>query len=137
MKTLVTGATGLVGRHLVRSLQQRGDIVRALVLPAVDTSLLDKRGVTIFRGDIREPDTLPVPLRSVDTVFHLAAMQGLWLPNEEYYKVNVAGTENICRAAMEAGARRIVHVSSWTIYGMAHDRPLTEDATPAPWNDPY
>ena len=137
METLVTGATGLVGWRLVKSLQQRGDIVRALVLPAEDASWLEKRGVTIYRGDIREPDTLSVPLRSVDTVFHLAAMQGVWLPNEEYYKVNVVGTENICRAAMEADVRRIVHVSSWTIYGMAHGRPLTEDVTPAPWNDPY
>jgi nucleoside-diphosphate-sugar epimerase len=137
METMITGGTGLVGRHLVMALQQRGDIVRALVLPTEDASWLEERGVVIYRGDIRDPDTLTVPMRNVDTVFHLAAMQGVWLPIEEYYKVNVTGTENVCRAAMAAGVRRIVHVSSWTIYGMAQGRPLTEDVPPAPWHDPY
>src|SRR5258708_25303206 len=137
MEAMITGGTGLVGHHLVMALQQRGDSVRALVLPTEDVSWLEECGVGIYRGDIRGPDTLTVPMRSVDTVFHLAAMQGVWLPIEEYYKVNVTGTENVCRVAMAAGARRIVHVSSWTIYGMAHGRPLTEDIAPAPWHDPY
>lgn len=137
METLITGGTGLVGHHLITALQQRGDIVRALVLPTEDTSWLKERGVTIYPGDIRDPDTLTAPMRGVDTVFHLAAMQGVWLPIEEYYKVNVTGTENVGRAALAAGVRRIVHVSSWTIYAMARGRPLTEDVPPAPWNDPY
>ncbi len=137
METLITGGTGLVGRQLVTALQQRGDTVRALVLPTEDASWLEKRGVAIYRGDICDPDTLTIPMRTVDTVFHMAAMQGVWLPIKEYYKVNVTGTENVCRAAMAAGARRIVHVSSWTIYGMERGRPLTEDAPPAPRQDPY
>src|SRR5205809_4528336 len=137
METLITGGTGLVGHQLVTALQQRGDTIRALVLPTEDASWLEERGVAVYRGDIRDPETLTAPMRSVDTVFHMAAMQGVWLPIEEYYKVNVTGTENVCRAAMVAGARRIVHVSSWTIYGMARGRALTEDASPAPRNDPY
>jgi 2-alkyl-3-oxoalkanoate reductase len=137
VETLITGGTGLVGHHLVTALQQRGDIVRALVLPTEDARWLEERGVAIYRGNIRNPDTLTVPMRRADTVFHLAAMQGVWLPIEEYYQVNVIGTENVCRAAMAAGVRRIVHVSSWTIYGMASGWPLTEDVPPAPRNDPY
>ena len=137
MKTLITGGTGLVGHHLVTELQRRGDTVSALVLPSENTSWLEERGVTVYRGDIREPDTLTAPMRNVDTVFHLAAMQGLWVPIEKYAAVNVAGTENVCRAALKAGVRRVVHVSSWTIYGMERGWPLTEDVAPAPRNDPY
>ncbi len=137
METLITGGTGLVGHHLITALQKRGDIVRALVLPVEKTTWLEERGVKVYRGDIREPDTLSAAMRGVDTVFHLAAMQGVWLPMKEYYQVNVTGTENVCRAAMSAGVRRIVHVSSWTIYGMARGWPLTEDVPPAPRNDPY
>ena len=137
METLITGGTGLVGHHLITALQKRGDIVRALVLPVEKTTWLEERGVRVYRGDIREPDTLSAAMRGVDTVFHLAAMQGVWLPMKEYYQVNVTGTENVCRAAMSAGVRRIVHVSSWTIYGMARGWPLTEDVHPAPRNDPY
>ncbi len=137
METLITGGTGLVGHHLITALQQRGDTVRVLVLPSEDTHKLEERGVTVYRGNICEPDTLLAPMRGVNTVFHLAAMQGLWVPIEEYYKVNVTGTENVCRAALKADVRRIVHVSSWTIYGMDRGWPLTEDASPTPRNDPY
>ncbi|GAC1425034.1 MAG: SDR family NAD(P)-dependent oxidoreductase [Ktedonobacteraceae bacterium] len=137
VEILITGGTGLVGHHLITELQQRGDTVRALVLPSEDTRKLEERGVTVYRGDIREPDTLIEPMRGVDTVFHLAAMQGLWVPIEEYAKVNVTGTENVCRAVLKTGVRRIVHVSSWTIYGMERGWPLTEDVPPAPRNDPY
>jgi nucleoside-diphosphate-sugar epimerase len=137
VETLITGGTGLVGHHLVAALQQRGDNVRALVLPSEDTNWLEERGVAVYRGNICEPDTLKAPMRGVDTVFHLAAMQGLWVPMEEYYKVNVTGTENVCRAALQADVRRIVHVSSWTIYGMGRGWTLGEEVAPEPRNDPY
>ncbi len=137
METLITGGTGLVGHHLITELQRRGDKVSALVLPSENTSWLEERGVTVYRGDIREPATLTAPMRNVDTVFHLAAMQGVWLSTEKYTAVNVTGTENVCRAALKAGVRRVVHVSSWTIYGMERGWPLTEDVAPAPRNDPY
>jgi nucleoside-diphosphate-sugar epimerase len=137
MKTMITGGTGLVGRHLITSLQQRGDTIAALALPTEDVSWLEEHGVAVHRGDIRDPDALTSLMRDVDTVFHLAALQGVWLPIEEYYKVNVTGTENVCRAVIASGARRLVHVSSWTIYGMAHGRPLDEDMPAAPRRDPY
>ena len=137
METLITGGTGLVGHHLITQLQQRGDTVRVLVLPNENAQKLEDRGVTVYRGNICEPETLVAPMRGVDTVFHLAAMQGLWVAIEQYHKVNVTGTENVCRAALKAGVRRIVHVSSWTIYGMDRGWPVTEDAPPAPRNDPY
>jgi nucleoside-diphosphate-sugar epimerase len=137
LETLITGGTGLVGHHLVTALQQRGDTIRALVLPNEDVSWLEERGVVVYRGDVRDPDSLVAPTQGVDTVFHMAAMQGVWLPIKEYYAVNVTGTENICRACLKAGVRKVVHVSSWTIYGMSRGRTLTEQDPPAPWNDPY
>ncbi|HEY0756620.1 MAG TPA: NAD-dependent epimerase/dehydratase family protein [Ktedonobacteraceae bacterium] len=137
METLITGGTGLVGHHLVAALQQRGDTIRALVLPNEDASWLEERGVAIYRGDVCDSASLIAPSKGVDTVFHMAAMQGVWLPIEKYYAVNVTGTENVCRAALAAGVRRIVHVSSWTIYGMSRGHILTEKDPPAPWKDPY
>jgi nucleoside-diphosphate-sugar epimerase len=137
LETLVTGGTGLTGRHLIAALQERGDTVRLLAMPGDDTLSLERCGVVVHRGDIRDPKTLTAPMRGIDTVFHLAAMQGQWLPMEEYYAVNVRGTENVCRAALACGARRVVHVSSWTIYGMAHGRPVDESFPSAPWRDPY
>jgi nucleoside-diphosphate-sugar epimerase len=63
----------------------------------------------------------------VDGLFHLAAMIGVWRPMEDYYAVNVTGTENVCRAALAEGVGRFVHVSSWTIYGMGLGEPVLED----------
>jgi nucleoside-diphosphate-sugar epimerase len=137
VETFITGSTGLVGHHLITALQGRGGRVRALVLPSEDASWLEERGVEVFLGDVTQPETLAEPVRGADVVFHLAALQGLWLPATEYYKVNVIGTENVCRAAMASTVRRVVHVSSWTIYGMARGRAVTEDMPPAPWDDPY
>src|SRR5512146_653974 len=106
MEVLITGASGLLGHHLITALQERGDHVRALVLPREDASRLEARGVRIFRGDTRQPDTLTDPCAGVDTMFHLAGMMGLWLPMEAYRAVNVGGTGDICRAARRAAVRR-------------------------------
>ncbi len=137
MEVLITGASGLLGHHLISALQERGDHVRALVLPSEDASKLEARGVRIFRGDIRQPDTLTAPCTDVDTIFHLAGMMGLWLPISAYHAVNVDGTEHVCRAALRAGVRRLVHVSSWTVYGMELGRAASEDFPLNPFQEPY
>jgi nucleoside-diphosphate-sugar epimerase len=137
MVTLITGGNGHLGRLLVQALQARGDTVRVLALPAEDIGWLEARGVEVHRGDIRDSETLVAPMRGVEAVFHLAAMIGVWRPMEEYYAVNVTGTENVCRAALAEGVHRLVHVSSWTIYGMGLDGPVSEEQPPRPLKEPH
>jgi nucleoside-diphosphate-sugar epimerase len=137
MDVLITGGNGLLGRHLVAALQDRGDSVRVLVLPAEDTRWLDQRGVAVHRGDIRRPATLAAPMSGVRAVLHLAGMMGVWRPMENYHAVNVTGTENVCRAALAEGVARVVHVSSWTVYGMDLGQPVREDFLLRPFQEPY
>lgn len=137
MVTLITGGNGHLGRFLVQALQERGDTIRVLALPPEDTRWLEARGVEIHRGDIRHSETLVEPMRGVEAVFHLAAMIGVWRPMADYYTVNVTGTENVCRAALAEGVRRLVHVSSWTIYGMGVGKPVSEDQPPRPLKEPH
>jgi len=137
MEVLITGGTGLLGQHLIPTLQARGDTVRALVLPNEDTTWLSTRNVTSYRGDVRQPETLVDPMCGVDTVIHMAGMMGVWRPMRDYHAVNVTGTENICRAALKAGVRRLVHVSSWTVYGMTLGTPAREDFPLKPFREPY
>jgi nucleoside-diphosphate-sugar epimerase len=134
---LVTGGNGFVGRHLVSALRKRGDSVRVLALPGEDADALAASGVVVFRGDIRRPETLVTPMRGVDSVLHLAAMMDVWRPFEDYHAVNVTGTENVCRAALAAGVRRLVHMSSSSVYGMALGRPADERFELRPFRDPY
>ena len=136
MDILITGGNGLLGCHLVEELQERGDSVRVLVLPEEDASRLAQRGVEVHRGDIRRPETLTPPMSGVDAVMHLAGMMGVWRPIGDYEAVNVTGTENVCWAALAQGAR-VIHVSSWTVYGMALGRPAREDFPLRPFPEPY
>ncbi len=137
MEILVTGGNGFLGRNLISALQERGDRVRILALPTEDTSWLEERNVKVFRGDIRSQEDLIAPMRGVEGVFHLAAMIGAWRAIEEYYAVNVTGTENVCRAALKAGVRRIIHISSAMVYDMASGRAATEDDFLKPLDEPY
>jgi nucleoside-diphosphate-sugar epimerase len=137
MDILITGGNGLLGRHLVAALQARGVSVGVLALPAEDTRWLDQHSVAVYRGDVREPETLAAPMSGVRAVFHLAGMMGVWRPMTDYQAVNVTGTENVCRAALAAGVGRLVHVSSWTVYGMDLGQPAREDFLLRPFAEPY
>ena len=118
-------------------LQSLGGDVRVLAIAEEDTSWLQERNVEVFRGDVRDPKTLLEPIRGVDTVFHLAGLMGVWRPMADYRAVNVQGTVNVALAALGAGVRRMVHVSSWTVYGMGLRSPAREDAPLRPFAEPY
>jgi nucleoside-diphosphate-sugar epimerase len=127
MEILITGGNGVLGRHLVSALQDRGDTIRVLAMPFEDTSWLEHRGVAVHRGDICQPETLAKPMTGVHAVFHLAGMMGHWRQLAEYHAVNVIGTENVCRAALAERVHRVVHVSSWAVYGMGLGEVVRED----------
>jgi nucleoside-diphosphate-sugar epimerase len=137
MDVLITGGNGLLGHHLVEALQARGDQAQVLTLPGEDTSWLEERNVTVHRGDLRDAAPLSGVFDRAEGVLHLAAMMGVWRPLADYRAVNVTGTRNVCRAALEAGTRRLVHVSSWTVYGMNLGRAASESDPVAPFPEPY
>jgi nucleoside-diphosphate-sugar epimerase len=136
MEVLITGGNGLLGRHLVSALRERGDSVRVLALPGEDASALEALGIPIHRGDVRDPQSLTASMSGVYAVLNLAGMMGVWRPLADYQAVNVAGTENVCRAALAEGAR-LVHVSSWTVYGMDLGEPADERFPLKPFHEPY
>ena len=108
MRVLITGATGLLGGHMIKELQQRGEGIRALVLSVENADRLRAQGVEVVRGDITEASTLGAAVKDVELVFHLAAMMGVWRPLSDYRLVNVTGSENLYKAAQKAGVRRYV-----------------------------
>ena len=134
---LITGGNGFVGRHLIEALQARDQAVRVLALPGEDTRGLEQLEVVVYRGDVRDPETLREPMAGVDAVVHLAAMMDVWRSLDEYRAVNVVGTEHVCRAALAAGVDRIVHMSSSSVYGMGLGGIVDEGFPLAPFPDPY
>lgn len=130
--TLVTGATGFVGSRLVALLARSGGEVRALARPSSDTRALEGLPVAIVRGDLRDPASLRDACHGVQRVFHVAADYRLWAPDPQViYDSNVAGTENLLRAAAAARVERVVYTS--TVATIAVDRPggLATEATEA------
>ena len=110
---LVTGATGFIGSNLVRLLLEHGVTVRALIEPGVGTQNLNGLDVEMVEGDLRDPAALARAVEGRDTVYHLGAIFDYWLPEPiEMFRVNVEGTVNMMRAALDAGVKRVMHCSS-------------------------
>ena len=113
---LVTGATGLVGHHVVQRLRRDGWHVRAFVRDAARAGALSRAGVELATGDTLEPSGFARAARGCDVVFHTAAAvtpRGGW---EAFSRPNIDGTRNAIAAAARAEAR-LVHVSSVAVYG--------------------
>src|SRR5436309_83515 len=137
MKVLITGATGLLGGHLIRELQARDEQIRALVLPVENAEKLEAQGVEVVRGDITDASSLGPAVKDVDLIFHLAGMMAVWRPMADYRLVNVTGSENLYKAAQAAGVRRFIHTTSHTVYGLGHGRFMVEQDPLRPDPDPY
>ncbi len=125
--TLVTGAAGFMGRHLVELLVKKGAQVRATSRPRSDISFFDHLGVKYVPADLTKPETLP-PLfeGGVERIFHLGAICNFSTPYEELYPTNVEGVERITGLALRHGVKRFIHVASTSIYGTYKGIPFTE-----------
>lgn len=117
MKLLVTGANGFLGNYVVTEALRRGHTVRALVRPATDVTKFEwsaNSRVEIVRADLRNREQLAEALRDVDGVVHLAAAKSGDFATQ--YESTFVATENLLSAMTEAGVKRLVAVSSFSVY---------------------
>jgi len=135
---LVTGATGHIGNVLVRKLLERGEQVRALILPGEDTASLEGVKVEKVEGDVLGFSSLWDAFSGVKGVFHLAGIISI-MPGEIpiVRKVNVEGTINVLRAAMQAGVERLVYTSSIHALARIPHGEVVDEQTPFDPHNPY
>src|ERR1051326_8472658 len=122
---LVTGATGYIGRHLVKRLVQNGERPRCLVRDVKRAAqILPADGDEFAQGDTTQAGTLTAALQGVDTVIHAAFMTAdrKQSSGNHYYETNVRGTANLVQAARAAGVTRIIEISG---LGTHPDKPGT------------
>ncbi len=134
---LVTGATGHVGNVLVRNLLERGEKVRALILPGESRESIIGLNIEAFEGDILNLDAVFQSMRGVKGIFHLAGVISI-MPGANPFvrKVNVDGTKNILRAAMENGIKKLVYTSSiHAIQRVEHG--VIDERVPYDMENPY
>ena len=139
MNFLITGAAGFLGSALANRLAREGHQVRGLDdLSTGDPQALSP-DVLFTRGDVNDRPKLWTLLQEVDCVYHLAARVSVpesVLYPREYNAVNVGGTVSLMEAMRDVGVRRVVYISSGTVYGDQNEQPLKETATPNP-RSPY
>ncbi len=128
---LVTGATGLVGRHFARRAADAGYEVQAMVRADSDRSALDGIPVRFVEGDLAKPDTLPRALEEADYVVHAAAHVGDWGPPEKYRAINVVALEHMLYAVERHGRlKRWIQISSLGVYPARHHYGTDESLPP-------
>ncbi|MCL4274651.1 MAG: SDR family oxidoreductase [Anaerolineales bacterium] len=133
---LVTGATGHVGNVLVRKLLERGEAVRALILPGESREPISGLRVEAVEGDVLNVDALFKSMQGVRGVFHLAGVISIMPgPNPEVRKVNVDGTKNVLRAAAEHGIK-MIYTSSIHAIQRVEDGIINENL-PYDMHNPY
>jgi dihydroflavonol-4-reductase len=117
--TLVTGATGFIGGHVVRRLIERGDEVVVLVRPTSELASLNGLDVRTVGGDVRDRPAVRRALRGVDRVFHLAGTTNLRLSRPAILALNVEGTRIVLEESLRARVERVVYTSSVAAIGPA------------------
>lgn len=127
-KAFVTGAAGFLGLNLIQRLQEEDWEITALHLPGENTKYLSRFKVDMVAGNILDLSSLGNAMpRDLDAVFHLAGDISMWRKNDaRQYQVNVTGTANMCRTALEKKARRFIHTSSSSAFGYHAHQEITE-----------
>ncbi|MBK6312489.1 MAG: NAD-dependent epimerase/dehydratase family protein [Candidatus Microthrix sp.] len=128
-RATVTGASGLVGANLLRSLLDRGIEVCAADLRR--SPALDGLDVDFVEVNVRDRSSLAAAFDGADVVFHLAAMISIvGDPTGEVRKVNVEGPANVANAARDAGVERVVHCSSVHAFDLEKCGPSLDETGP-------
>lgn len=129
MKTLVTGANGLLGSNVVRELLSRGHKVRVLARKGSNLETLKGLDIEYFQGDLLDgEEKLSRACEGCDYVIHAGGKTaGQQTKFSDFADINIKGTKNIVYAAEAAGVKRMVHVSSCCVFtGGSMEEPGTE-----------
>ena len=113
---LITGASGLLGSHVVKQLlnfKEQDFIV--LVRNKDQQKIWNAFGIKAILGDQEQP-VFTIP-SSIKTIIHIAAVAGDWVDKKKAHTVNVVGTEHLIREAEKIGCKKFIYVSTIGVYG--------------------
>lgn len=142
-RVLVTGGAGFIGSHLVEALVTEGHQVRvldSLVKGKLNSiqPLIDEGRVKFIEGDVRSRDVVDRAMKGIDYAFHTAGVhikRSVESP-EDMIEVNIRGSYNVFKSALNQGVKRVIFSSSSSIYGDPKKLPMSEDDPPVPV-EPY
>lgn len=134
-KYIVTGGAGFIGGHLVNKLISQKN--KVIVVDNLSTGKKENINpkAEFYNLDISDYEKIKTVFKGADYVFHLAANPSVFLSVKDPVstsKVNVLGTINVFKAAVDAKAKRVVFASSSAVYGDQKSLPFKETMTPNP-----
>lgn len=136
MKVLVTGGAGFIGSHLVDKLAEQGKEV--IVIDNLSTGKKENINpkAKFYQADICDSEISQIFQKErPKIVFHLAAMPRVPISVKDPVgtsKINILGTINVFKSALDAGVNRVIFASSSSVYGDQRESPLVESMKPSP-----
>lgn len=138
-RVLVTGGAGFIGSHIVDKLVEEGFEVGVLDnLFTGDLANLSKheaKTIQMYKGDISDFDTVKDAVGGYDAVIHQAALVSVTRSVEDpvtVNRVNVTGTLNLLKAAVDSGVKKFLYASSSSVYGETETLPKKETLNTLP-----
>jgi NAD dependent epimerase/dehydratase len=146
-RVLITGSGGFIGSHLTEKLIELNADVKCFVKynSRSEWGYLDtlpqevKNHLSVFSGDLKDPDAVRSAVDDVDIIFHLGALISIpysYVNPRDSIETNVIGTLNILSAARDKNVKRVVHTSTSEVYGTAKYAPIDE-SHPLQGQSPY
>ena len=123
---LVTGASGLLGSHLIKDLVKKGEQIRALYCNSIPSEV--SKGVEWIKADILDVISLEEVMQDVDRVYHCAAIVSFH-PGQRntLNRINIEGTTNVVNACLQAGVKKLLFVSSVAALGGALENTIINE----------
>ncbi len=116
MKAIITGATGFLGGALAHRLHTLGWDVTALGRDPARLKILEAQGIRAVQASLEDSQAMLDVCKNQEIVFHSGALASDWGRGEIFYKANVIGTQNVIRGCQAHNVKRLVHVSTPSIY---------------------
>lgn len=132
MKIVITGATGFIGRNLAENFHKNDlDVVATGRSPGVGNTL-QKKGILFKNADILDLDELNQVFEGAGAVIHSAAKTADWGNEQEFFEVNVKGTRNVMQSCKNHQVKKIIFISTPSVYFTGKDRHNITENDPLP-----
>lgn len=132
MKVLVTGGTGFLGKKLAYRLKEMGYETVAFGRNKKIGMELEKDGITFFEGSLEDLPSVLKASEGVEYVFHCGAKSSPWGTYEEFYQTNYKGTDHVINACVKNKVKRMIHVSTPSLYFRYDERLDVQESDPLP-----
>lgn len=123
---LITGGSGFIGMYLARKLLEKGERIRILDIVEPDLSMSNK--VEYWRVDIREKEKVLKACEDVSYIYHILSLIPISKAGKMFWDVNVEGTRNILEGALENRVKKVIYMSSSSVYGFKQKSSITEES---------